>query len=381
MKPSSLSSDELLIFVRESGIRVSMAESTPNLILAVEQEEARLLAEWAKLVEVKRVLGMPASSLAPPPPAAPPVQKKPEAEPQPAPSASLNEAAAFDGSFKSLIDCYHQHPKSPYHQLKHNVRSNYDNTFKRIINDVGDERISDWNADHIRQLHEKNWAADGKFSMGHMVIAKLRLLSTFGSVTLNDDACMRLSAILGNMRFARGKAKDSGERLTRDHVRAIRVAAREHFGWDSIALAQAFQLEFPKLKQMDIIGEWVPLNEPGTSDIVKGNEKWVRGLRWSDIDENMVLRRVLTSGRRDQHKEVTFNLKRSAMVIEEINRIPVEKRKGAMIICEYSNIPWSAAEFRRKWRIVATKAGVPESLSNGTPIEDGDSELGAEKAL
>ena len=69
-------------------------------------------------------------------------------------------------------------------------------------------------------------------------------------------------------------------------------------------------------------------HEPGTSEIVKGNEKWVRGLRWSDIDENMVCAACLLVANRDQHKEVEFKLKRSAMVMEEINRVPPEKRKG-----------------------------------------------------
>jgi hypothetical protein len=287
------------------------------------------------------------------------------------------------GTFKSLMDCYRQNPKSPIHQLKHNVSQAYERSLKRLEKDIGNQRVADWSADIVQKNYDE-WSAGGKkIAMGHELVGKLRMLCSFGATVLNDDACIRLGAILGSMRFA--VSKGSGERLTVDHARAIRATAREHFGWDSIALAQAFQFEFPKLRQIDVIGEWVPISEPGTSEMVKGNEKWVRGLRWSDVDENMILRRVLTSGRRDQHKEVAYNLKRSAMVMEEINRVPMEKRKGPMIICEFTMLPWSVNEYRRKWRKVADKAGVPKSIKNGDSREkttaNGEQELGAETAL
>jgi hypothetical protein len=358
-------------------------DSPPSIEQAIEQEEARLLARLAKIAEFKRLareLDFPVSGIAPSVAAI----QQPQESQQPDPTRSEPSVEpAFDGTFGGLISVYRTHKRSTYHQLKHNVRSNYDQVLNRLVKEVGQERVADWNAQRIKDEYEKSWAAAGKVSMGRTIARRVRLLCGFGSTVLNDDACLRLSAIMGNMKFPASNSNEVRERLTRDHVRAIRFTAREHFGWDSIALAQAFQTEFPKLRQMDVIGEWVPISEPGTSEIVKGNEKWVRGLRWSDIDENMVLRRVLTSGRRDQHKEIAYNLKRSAMVMEEINRVPLEKRKGPMIICEYSNIPWSSSEFRRKWRIVAAKAGVPASITNSAqpPEDDEEPELGADSAL
>jgi hypothetical protein len=298
-------------------------------------------------------------------------------------TVAAEKQPGFDGTFRDLMACYRNHPRSPIHQLKHNIRQGYERSLKRLEKDIGNQRVLDCSADIVQKNYDK-WSAGGKkIAMGHELVGKLRMLCRFGATVLNDDACIRLAGILGNMSFA--VSKGSGERLTADHARAIRATAREHFGWDSIALAQAFQFEFPKLRQIDVIGEWVPISEPGTSEMMKGNEKWVRGLRWSDIDENMILRRVLTSGRRDQHKEVAYNLKRSVMVMEEINRVPMEKRKGPMIICEFTMLPWSHNEYRRKWRIVANKAGVPKSIKNVDNREkataDGESESGAETAL
>jgi hypothetical protein len=177
------------------------------------------------------------------------------------------------------------------------------------------------------------------------------------------------------MRFPAPKART--ERLQRDQVRALRIAAREHFGWDSIALAVAIQFEFPMLRQMDILGEWVPLSEPGTSDVVKEDGKWLHGLRWSDIDDNMVLRRITTSGRKNQQKIVEFDLRRFAMTMEEINRTPPWRRKGPLVVCEFSGLPWKASEYRRKWRIVADKAGIPPNVRSSDGAVEDESELRA----
>jgi hypothetical protein len=284
---------------------------------------------------------------------------------------------AYDGTFRGLIACYQVHDRSPIHQLKHSVRLNYQRSLKRLSKDIGNDRVVSWNADIVQSFFDR-WAAEGKISMAHEMIGKIRLLCSFGALELNDDACIRLSTLIGMKRF-QPPATGGLLRLTRDQARAIRITAREHFGWDSIALAAALQLECPKLKQMDIIGEWVPSSDPAKSEIMKGPEKWIRGLRWSDLDENFTLRRMI-AGRRDQKKEVEYSLRRSQMTMEEINRVPMERRKGPMIICEFSGLPWTSNEFRRKWKIVAEKAGL-SSLDSQSDDDGAEPELGAETAL
>ncbi|MDA9408028.1 hypothetical protein [Bradyrhizobium sp. CCBAU 45384] len=292
------------------------------------------------------------------------------------PTAEQEASRSYDGTFKSLIDNYCSLDESSFHNVKHSVQQNYLRSFRRLKKDIGSERVAECSAQRIQSLYDSIWAADGKVAMGHDMIAKLRLLATFGSTVLNDDGCIRLSTILGNMRFAVAKG-DGQPRFTRDQARALRIAAREHFGWDSIALAVALLFEVPKLKQVDVLGEWVPLSDPTKSDIIKGSEKWVRGLRWSDLDDDLVLHRVSPRSRREQQKEQQFRLSRSQMTMEEINRVPEAKRNGPMVICEFSGLPWSGNEFRRKLKIVAEKAGV--SLRSKSD-DGGDSELEAEKA-
>ncbi|MHC2623516.1 hypothetical protein ACVIW2_005548 [Bradyrhizobium huanghuaihaiense] len=342
-----------------------------NYLAAIEAEEARLRERLAKLAKFKELaieLGIaPDLGTAQSPP--PPANQSPGAEAQPveAPPVSrpklpweVEKKEDFDGTFRGLIAAYRTHEKSPYHKLKHSVRRNYDQGINRLDNEVGSERVADWNAARVQEMHDTSWAAGGKASMGHSMLAKLRLLCSFGSVVLNSDACTRLSTIIGNMRFAPPPPRK--QILTYEHVRAIRSVAHSQFNWPSIALAQALQFEISKLRQVDIIGRWVPLSEPGPDDIKNESQKWVDGLLWSDIDDNFFLRKKVQTGRNGEITLIERNLKRLSMVMEEINSVPPWKRSGPMIICEYSGKPWSANEFRRKWRIVADAAGVPSNI-------------------
>ena len=173
--------------------------------------------------------------------------------------------------------------------------------------------------------------------------------------------------------------------MTADHARTICNTAREHFGWHSIALAQALQYEL-LLGQKDVIGEWVPVDEPGESDVAQLGQKWLRGLRWSNIDKNLILRHGLgSSGRR-----IEVDLRTAPMVIEELKILSAQPRiedligslpnSGPVIVCDTNGMPWSTHEFRRKWRLVAKKADVPDSVTNRDSLPTGMIRGGPDRA-
>jgi hypothetical protein len=149
------------------------------------------------------------------------------------------------------------------------------------------------------------------------------------------------------------------------------MVAHDHFGWDSIALAQALQFEL-MLSQKDVIGEWVPVGEPGESDVVWDGQKWLRGLRWSNIDRNLILRHVAGSSART----IEVDFRTAPMVMEEIKARSDTFRslinaRTPIVINDVTGMPWSTAEFRRKWRIVAKKAGVPDIVKNRDSVPAG----------
>jgi hypothetical protein len=145
-----------------------------------------------------------------------------------------------------------------------------------------------------------DWSANGtKLSMAHSFIAAIRTVCGFGASMLENEQCERICMVLHRMRFPHAPPRQ--DRLTADQANAIRDTARAHFGWYSISFCQALQFEL-LLRQKDCLGEWVPLNEPGESDIHYHGEKWLRGLRWEEIDDKLILRhRAIGSVKNPRH--------------------------------------------------------------------------------
>jgi len=282
----------------------------------------------------------------------------------------------------ALIRAYQTDEDSPYYgsRLRLCTRNTYDSLCKRVEQDMGSLELHEIKARELLHWHAKFLEA-GTVAMGHSVIGMLRILTGFGATILEDAECVRISTVLGNMRFKMPPARK--ESLTADQ--AIRVRAEAHrLGRRSIALMQAFQFDL-MLRQKDLLGEYVPLSEPGVSDVIDGDLKWLRGLRWEEIDADFILTHVTSK----RQKEITVDLKLADMVIQELMlwfgaidraRMPAS---GPVIVAETTGLPWRAIEFRRNWRKAANAAGVPkttynmdtrsgaitEALNAGAPIE------------
>jgi hypothetical protein len=261
---------------------------------------------------------------------------------------------AFDGTVRSLIHCYRTDPDSTFKKNRYSTRLYYGSLCRRIEADLGDRRIEEIDARTMLRTHEA-WQQSG-ISMAHSLVGMFRGLLNFGATLLKSDACKSLSFDLSKMRFQMGKSRE--ERLTAEQAIAIREKAREA-GFPSIALAQALQFEC-MLRQRDVIGEWVPMSEPGASDIKDKGRKWHRGIRWSEIDANLILRHVTSK----RQKMVEHDLSVAGMVQEELAYMGERKNFGPVIVSEATGLPWRADTFREKWRQFATAAGVPKNVRN-----------------
>lgn len=272
-------------------------------------------------------------------------------------------ASYYDKTIKTLINCYTSDKDSAFHGKRFKTRDNYTGLMRRIASDtwttedevrvIGEERIADIKARTLLRWHEK-WSSGGKIAMGHSLIGMMRTLFGFGATILEDPECERLCGVLHKMKFK--MAKPRTEQITAEQVVAIRRTARL-MGMRSIALAQALQFEL-MLRQKDVIGEWVPINEPGTSDVLAGNYKWIWGMRWSDIDDNMILRKTTSK----RQKDIEVDLKLAPMVLEEFGQsIP---SVGPVIVNEKTGVPYITWQFRAEWRAVARAAGIPDAVKN-----------------
>ena len=305
------------------------------------------------------------------------------------------DGVVFDGSLASLIHCYQTDPDSTYIENRYHVRVNRDSLLRRIVAKHGSEPLSAINTRTILAWY-REWTDGGqKLATGSAFIGQLRTLFAFGATLLVDPECERLCGALHKRRFASPKSKDVS--LTTEDVIAIRAKAHE-YGWESIAMAQAFQWECT-FRQKDCVGEIVPISEPGASDVHQNGWKWLRGIRWEEIDENLILRHVTSK----KQKLSTVDLKLADFVLAELQAycdgqpvvtvneatlaVTVHRdllpASGPIILNEQTAFPWSSNEYRRKWRILARACGlsdtkksmgsrhgaIKEAIQAGVPME------------
>jgi len=310
-----------------------------------------------------------------------------------APSASepaprVKNSRGYDGSIRSLIACYQNDPNSQIHKLRFKTRENYTHLCNRIERSCGDAEIKNFAPRDVLHWYGV-WSGSG-VPMAHALVRMLRSLLVFGSTILEDEHCTRLSHLLSQMRFEMG-GTDRNKQMTADHAQLIRAQAHLS-GYPSMALAQAIQFDC-RLRQKDVVGEWVPEHELGEAKFRADGKKWLRGLSWSDIDENFILRHVTSK----RGKLVEVNLRTAPMVVEELKKIySADISKGAerwklpstgpVIVFEPTKRPYSTVHFRELWRKVARAAGVPDSVRNadsrvgksGKAADVGDDDLDEE---
>jgi hypothetical protein len=274
----------------------------------------------------------------------------------------------FDGTIANLAHHYVTDERSPYRQLRFKSRTFYDHLFTRILEDCGSRNLADLNAQEILRLY-KRWSDDGKkLTVGKARVGMLRTLWNYGITRFEDSECARLSGTISRMRFESPKRRT--ERLTADHVIAVRAKAHES-GLHSIALAQALQFDL-ELQQKDVIGEWVPVGEAGWSDVIHDGKKWLHGLRWSEIDSDLILRHTTSR----QQERIEIDLKNAPMVMEELERRGERPTGGPVINDDATERPYANGMFRVIWRKVADAADIPRNVKNmdtsrGDSVEDG----------
>jgi len=268
----------------------------------------------------------------------------------------------FDGTWGGLIDCYTHDPDSPFHKNRYRSRRNAMSFFKIILKDHGTEKVAETTARQFLRWYEA-WTARG-IPMAHSLMGYTRGLCTFGKTILGNEACAKAKELLADMKFQQGRPRKSI--LIIDQAIAVREELHRR-GQHEIAFAQALQFELT-LRQKDVIGEWIPQSEPGISDVIRGNSKWLHGLRWEEIDDDLIVRHTTSKRGKDLPDP---DLKRAPMVMEELERIaggPVTRdrlpARGPMIVNPATGLPHNDEDFRKMWRQAATAVGIPKTTYN-----------------
>ncbi len=271
-------------------------------------------------------------------------------------------------NLRTLMSAYKTDPVSNFGKLEYCTRRYYTRLMAQIERDHGDVDVSTIKGRTIHEWHQV-WTGGGKkISMGHALVGMMRTLANFGFFALDDEACQRLGLLLSKGRFANGKPRTV--QITREQTTAICNASRATL--PMIGLAQALQFECT-WRQKDVIGEWLPVGEPGISDVCsmhpkKGPMKWLKGLRWEEIGADFIVHHVTSKRKKMSEPDLTL----APLVMAELeyqwpgcsadrSLLPA---KGPVIIDEYTGFPYKADDFREEWRIFATDCGVPLNVQN-----------------
>lgn len=269
----------------------------------------------------------------------------------------------FDGRMSGLIEVYLNDKDSPFHAMRYVSRRQYQNLLDRLNVSVGDRALAALNFRDFKNWYEQARWPDGRDgerdmpSMGHRLITIVRIVMNFGAAMELPD-CDRLALVLSKMEFENGRART--QELTAEMAQAI-IDEANRLGHRSIADAQAFQFELT-LRQKDVIGEWVPMSEPGVSETTWQGKKWLRGLHYREIDSNLILAHPLSKSRKGKVAE--FALNHYPMVMAQLAKIPIDQRTGPLIIDELTGRPYTAVRYRRLWRRIADRVGIPKSIRN-----------------
>jgi hypothetical protein len=286
--------------------------------------------------------------------------------------------ATFDGTIDGLIACYKTDPDSDYQGLRFKSRETYSAHLKQVSHTVGKRALAELKGRDFKRWYEK-WAADGKHvPRAHYRMTLVRLIISFGVGILEDEQCIRLNTILAEHSFAGGRRRKIT--LSADQIIGIRRYSREA-GRSGLALADAIKFDL-MLRPKDVFGEYIPMSEPGISAVFDAGEKWICGIDWSEVDQNMMLvHRISKSLRgkkaiadKDAGKVKTFNLNLYPMVMEELAFMagvaPTALRRdmfpasGPMVVNNKTGLPYRPGTQRIHWREAATAVGVPKTAQS-----------------
>ena len=246
-------------------------------------------------------------------------------------------APVFDGTLASLIDLYLGHEDSPYQDLRHRTQRNYDQQLKVLKTSVGARRIDRLNGEDFRRWYRKlrepkSPGLPARIGRAHYSMTLLRILFGYGH-TKGLPNCEKLKGILAEMRF-----QDTPPRktvMTYEQVVAF-IAKAHELGRSELALAQALQFE-GTLRQIDVIGEWLPDPER------RSGTRWANGLLWQHIRDYVLVKDTTKTG---QETSIDFTL--YPLALAELQRVPPDQRVGPVIKDGRTGQPFKERRFQKK---------------------------------
>lgn len=274
--------------------------------------------------------------------------------------AEESNLSTFDGTIGSLLMRYQTDPDSPYFSLRPKSRKPYDFYIDKLKAHIGGQKLNEITGIDLKRWHQ-TWSKGGeRLAASKMSRAVIDAAVSYGIMTRVPE-CLELKEVLKAASRKLPLPKRREVVITADQVIALRAAAHAA-GRPSSALAYALVYE-TTLRLWDVIGQWVPVDSPGISDVVntRTGNKWF-GLRWEDIDGDLVLRYVPSKTSMKTGLAVTYPVSQAQMVMEELAHWPEDARTGPVIRYEMNGRPYLSEVFSSMWSRDRRAAGLPSSV-------------------
>lgn len=254
------------------------------------------------------------------------------------------------GTVGWLCELYRSDPDSNYHGIRASTRPGYDRSLAILHGSVGDRRIDNVTANDVRRWFRK-WGRAGDDGVlenprrAYGCVQLLRIVVKFGKGQ-RFPGCRDLSEILTDAEFPMPRGRRGA--MTAEQAAAI-VEAAKAAGHPSIARAVVLQF-CCALRQKDVIGEWI-------------DDRWSGGLLWGEhVKADWTLAKPTSKS--NFHEIAEFDLRRLPPALAELQAVPPTSRIGPVILDEASGLPYRQRRFARRFRSIATAAGVPSDIWN-----------------
>jgi hypothetical protein len=273
-------------------------------------------------------------------------------------SGERGTAPRFDGTFKALLEIYQTDSESTYRKVKPHTAQSYATYIRKLTAHIGELQVDECDGRDVKRWF-KAWKDSSGLGAARMALAVLKAAISFG-VVCRTRGCAEFQAILREMEFETLPSRTHAP--TAEQITEVRKAAHAA-GRPLAALCYAIQFE-TTLRQWDVIGQWVGLDDPRPSMILGYGKKWI-GPTWSAIDGNLILAKVKPTKTEDTTEvTVSFDLSVCPMVCEELAKIPLEQRAGPLIVNPSTDLPYVRQSWQKAWQADFKAAGMPKGMWN-----------------
>lgn len=255
-----------------------------------------------------------------------------------------------------LIRRYTGDEYSPYGQIRDKTRRGYDQSMRIIETDVGtyliDAKVeggmlrprlfgSNFREWHRRWgLPDQGGRATTPVRAWHCM-SMLRILFSY-AVELGVPGADYLRDLAGTIRVPMAQARDAAPQRA---LVLAHVAKAVEKGLLSMAITTLAQFEFTE-RRTHIIGTWE-------------GRQWRPGWLWTQVTKDWQITYHQTKVGRVERQ---FDLKGTPALLELLQRIPEERRAGAIIICERTGKQWRERHYIQVFREIAREIGMPDSI-------------------